>query len=121
MFVHSPCTDMCSEHLARTVASQQLLVGSGALDQIVTKTIVLGAYFKCVEGMVVAAGHGDPSACVFASKAISTRRPRGFDQCGQATKGAWGMSWRQKAMKGVEVCEKSGGVDKRALIPEFPN
>ncbi len=24
-------------------------------------------------------------------------------------------------MKGVEVCDKSGGVDKRALIPEFPN
>ena len=24
-------------------------------------------------------------------------------------------------MKGVEVCEKPGGVDKRALIPGFPN
>ncbi len=40
---------------------------------------------------------------------------------GQATKGAWGMSWRRKAMKGVEVCEKPGGADKRALIPGFPN
>lgn len=36
-------------------------------------------------------------------------------------KGAWGMSRYQKAMKGVEVCEKPGGVDKRALIPGFPN
>jgi hypothetical protein len=29
----------------------------------------------------------------------------------------WGMSWRQEAMKGVEDCEKPGGVVKRALIP----
>jgi len=28
----------------------------------------------------------------------------------------WGMSWRQKAMKGVEGCEKPGGAVKRALI-----
>ncbi len=40
---------------------------------------------------------------------------------GQATKGAWGMSWRRKATKGVEVCEKPGEADKRALIPGFPN
>ncbi len=39
----------------------------------------------------------------------------------QATKGVWGMSWRQKAMKGVEVCEKLGRVDKQALIPRFLN
>jgi len=32
-----------------------------------------------------------------------------------------GMSWRQLAMKGVEGCDKSGGVVKRALIPEFLN
>ena len=42
---------------------------------------------------------------------------RGRDQCGQATKGMWGMSWRQKAMKGVEDCDKPGGMVKRVLIP----
>ena len=52
---------------------------------------------------------------------VLRRDARALNQCGQATKGVWGMSWRQEAMKGVEVCEKSGGVDKRALIPEFPN
>ena len=46
---------------------------------------------------------------------------RGRDQCGQATKGMWGMSWRRQAMKGVEDCDKSGGAVKRALMPEFPN
>ena len=46
---------------------------------------------------------------------------RGQDQCGQATKGMWGMSWRQKAMKGVEDCDKPGEAAKRALIPGFPN
>ncbi len=46
---------------------------------------------------------------------------RGLDICGQATKGTWGMSWHQKAKKGVEVCEKPGVVDKRTLIPGFPN
>jgi hypothetical protein len=35
--------------------------------------------------------------------------------CGQATKGAWGMSWRQKTMTGVEDCEKSGVVVKQTL------
>lgn len=52
------------------------------------------------------------------------RRPlfsRAFDQCGQATKGARGMSWRQEALKGVEDCEKLGGTVKRVLIPRFPN
>src|SRR5687768_7076675 len=52
-------------------------------------------------------------------KSVVSRRA--LDQCGQATKGTWGMSWRQKAMKDVEVCEKLGGVDKRALIPRSPN
>jgi len=33
----------------------------------------------------------------------------------------WGMSWRQKAMKGVEDCDKPGEVVKRTLIPGFPN
>ena len=46
---------------------------------------------------------------------------RAFDKCGQATKGVWGMSWHQEAMKGVEVCEKLGGVDKQVMIPRYPN
>jgi hypothetical protein len=46
---------------------------------------------------------------------------RGRDLCGQATKGMWGMSWRQEAMKGVEDCDKLGGAAKRALIPRYPN
>jgi len=46
---------------------------------------------------------------------------RALDICGQATKGAWGMSWRQKTMTGVEDCEKSGVVVKQTLIPECPN
>ena len=41
----------------------------------------------------------------------------GKDQCGQATKGVWGMSRRQEAMKGVEDCDKPGGLVKRELIP----
>jgi len=40
-----------------------------------------------------------------------------LDSCGQATKGAWGMSWRQEPRKGVEDCDKLGVVVKRALIP----
>ena len=47
--------------------------------------------------------------------------PRGLGKCGQATKGTWGMSWRQEALKGVEDCEKLGVAVKRALIPRFPN
>ncbi len=39
------------------------------------------------------------------------------NHCGQTHKGVWGMSWRQKAMKGVEDCEKPGEAVKRALIP----
>ena len=46
---------------------------------------------------------------------VATRRGR--DQCGQATKGVWGMPWRQEAMKGVEDCDKPGGLVKRELIP----
>ncbi len=49
------------------------------------------------------------------------RGGRGRDQCGQATKGVWGMSGRQQAMKGVEDCDKPGGAVKRALRPGFPN
>ena len=46
---------------------------------------------------------------------------RGVDQGGQATKGVWGMPWRQEAMKGVEDCDKPGGTVKRVLIPGYPN
>ena len=46
---------------------------------------------------------------------------RAFDLGGQATKGAWGMSWRQKALKGVENCDKPGVIVKQVLIPGFPN
>jgi hypothetical protein len=52
---------------------------------------------------------------------VECRGASGLDQCGQATKGAWGMSWRQKAWKGVEDCEKLGGAVKRVLIPRYPN
>ena len=44
-----------------------------------------------------------------------------FDICDQARKGAWGMSWYQKILKGVEDCDMSGEVVKQTLIPEFPN
>jgi len=43
-----------------------------------------------------------------------------LDICGQAIKGAWGMSWRQKTMTGVEDCEKSGVVVNHTLITVFP-
>jgi hypothetical protein len=46
---------------------------------------------------------------------------RGRDQCGQATKGVWGMSWRQEAKKGVEDCDNLGGLVKHELIPRYPN
>ena len=52
---------------------------------------------------------------------VSLATGRGPDQGGQATKGVWGMSGRQEAMKGVEDCDKLGGVVKRALIPRCPN
>ena len=61
---------------------------------------------------------------VFArDQALSTKDflGRGQDQCGQATKGVWGMSRRQQAKKGVEDCDKPGGAVKRALIPGCPN
>lgn len=58
---------------------------------------------------------GEPS-CV--SNRLSDR---GVDQGGQATKGVWGMPRRQEAKKGVEDCDKPGGLVKRELIPGFPN
>jgi hypothetical protein len=35
---------------------------------------------------------------------------RGFRDCDQVHKGAWWMSWRQKAMKDVVDCDKLRGV-----------
>ena len=52
---------------------------------------------------------------------VVATRLGGQDKCGQATKGVWGMSRRQEAMKGVEDCDKPGEAVKRALIPGFPN
>ena len=46
---------------------------------------------------------------------------KGRGQRGQATKGVWGMPWHQEAMKGVEDCDKPGGLVKRELIPGYPN
>jgi hypothetical protein len=48
-------------------------------------------------------------------------QPQVGNKSGQATKGAWGMSRRQEAMKGVEGCDKPGGTVKQVLIPGFPN
>ena len=55
------------------------------------------------------------------SEAIPGGKAQGVDQCGQATKGVWGMPRRQKAMKGVEDCDKLGGLVKRELIPRSLN
>ena len=52
---------------------------------------------------------------------VVATRLGGQDKCGQATKGVWGMSRRQEAMKGVEDCYKPGGLVKRELIPGYPN
>ena len=60
--------------------------------------------------------HGSGSVRV-----LESWKGQGDDQCGQATKGVWGMSWRQEAMKGVEDCDKPGGMVKRVLIPGYPN
>ena len=59
--------------------------------------------------------HGqDGSGVLIVSLSLTCQ---GVDQCGQATKGVWGMPWRQEAMKGVEDCDKPGGLVKRELIP----
>jgi hypothetical protein len=51
----------------------------------------------------------------------SRRDRRVGNKSGQATKGVWRMSRRQKAKKGVEGCDKLGGSVKQELIPRFPN
>ena len=68
----------------------------------------------------------DGSGVLIVSLPTSRKRKRrfcnqGVDQCGQATKGVWGMPWRQEAMKGVEDCDKLGGLVKRELIPRSLN
>ena len=56
------------------------------------------------------------------SESHSSQQLTWAENCfGQATKGTWGMSWRWKAKKGVEGCEKPGGAVKQALILGFPN
>ena len=50
---------------------------------------------------------------------VSSRRVEALNISGQVIKGIWGMPWHQKAMIGVEVCDKLGGGDKRPLIPRF--
>lgn len=49
------------------------------------------------------------------------RASRALDSGGQATKGAWGMSRRQEALKGAEGCDKPGVTVKQVMIPGFPN
>lgn len=42
------------------------------------------------------------------SSVVCVLGERRKDHCGQVIKGTWRMSWRQKAMKGVEDCDKPG-------------
>jgi hypothetical protein len=63
----------------------------------------------------------DAELSVFDSSFRDEFGMRGQDQCGQATKGMWGMSRRQQAMKGVEDCDKPGETVKQVLMPGFPN
>ena len=44
-----------------------------------------------------------------------------IDKCGQATKGAWWMSWHREATKDVVACDMLREDGKRALIRRFPN
>ena len=72
---------------------------------------------------VESAGRRQSSGCVLSVGSLgeSVSVWRSCDHSGQVTKGVWGMSRRQKAMKGVEGCEMPGEAVKRALIPGFPN
>jgi hypothetical protein len=44
-----------------------------------------------------------------------------IDKCGQATKGAWWMSWHREATKDVVACDMLREAGKQALIRRFPN
>ena len=46
---------------------------------------------------------------------------RVLDVCDQAIKGVWRMSRHQKALKGVEGCDKPRGVVKQTMIRGFLN
>jgi hypothetical protein len=50
---------------------------------------------------------------------ISVREGTGY--CGQATKGAWWMSWRQESMKDAGSCDKLREAANQAEIRRFPN
>lgn len=73
-----------------------------------------------IKSLLVASESGEPPGRS-AREGLRSTWGRVLDFCGQATKGVWGMSRCQKAMKGVEVCDKPGGIDKRVVIPGFPN
>jgi hypothetical protein len=45
---------------------------------------------------------------------------RGQDQCGQATKGVWGMPRRQKATKGVLRLRYARGSRQKGVDPGMP-
>src|SRR4051794_13178633 len=49
----------------------------------------------------------------------SNRRERGIEQCGQASKGGWGMSWHQKA-KGRGRLRKVRGSCQTSFDPGIP-
>jgi hypothetical protein len=80
---------------------------------------LLGELARKKRSLLVAITPDEPLSMGPAEGPVEQRRV--LDPCGQATKGVWGMSWRQKAMKGVEVCDKPGGIDKRVVIPGCPN
>ncbi len=65
--------------------------------------------------------HPNPDNTIGVGNLAVMSGPRGRHQCGQATKGMWGMSGRRQAMKGVEDCDKPGEAVKRALRPGSPN
>ena len=44
-----------------------------------------------------------------------------IDKCGQATKGAWWMSWHREATKDVVACDMLREAGKQASIRRFPN
>src|SRR4051794_32145271 len=44
-----------------------------------------------------------------------------IDNCGQAQKGAWWMSWHREATKDAAACEKLRGTGKQVLIRRFLN
>ena len=70
---------------------------------------------------IVAAGcvvRGFPRAARSGGSSSEKRaRSRALDSGGQATKGAWGMTRHQEALKGAEDCDKPGVTVKQVMIP----